>query len=767
MATGYEARQPTRNSFVLDEAAPLRTSTGSSGQSRGASLQGGQSSGGVVTAGLETNPGQIASGLGQYFEKMMEPQIERAKMAKFYEGYTRAQSGEALNELTTNDSPLTKIFGPSGFEEGAQFYHAQAKIGQFSQDILADEDQLKRMPPQELAKVFATKGQEMMTGDPYADAIIQKGLLEAQAPIVKHMTQARLKWQQEDAVAQTSMALDSEAGLLQSLAVKQLGSGEAADQSQVVQDQTRRFAGLLQKPEGMLDDTYRKFMGDWTKRQMEAGNFFAVEIIKDAGLFNILEEDDKLKVEEAYTKFGKRSMSKAIQDPAILYELSKIDFDIKNEKISAADAIDRFEVVNEKIYNMTGVREPYFDGEDLLESAKGVNGILIAKKRREDDRAFQTSERLARQEFDEAQQEAEEDALRVAASAAVASGNVGDFLLSGAGTADDLNVLYRQQWANNDMSGIVQAYKTEAYVSQNIASMIEGDTMATLGDKYSDHTERAYNNWKQMQKVNPAMAFGYYGKLNKNFATFDRMVSSGTMSKQEAYVAAFSQIAGTAPTRAPGSYVETHGDKFTEAIKGQSGYFGTLFGGRPKLSEKSIKVLGPALAGSVFEIDPDGNSTDMEKAAASVLKQKLGNGEIEWYGKVAWQNARRATPLGTLLKVKQGDADAVIETLIDKRLKGAGYADGADGDIRVTRIGNALTVAADGDDGTIRVNITLDDMKFVADARMKAKMNNTPPIDKTKYKGVDPYRIVPGESGAARIVRINREVAGGADPVKR
>lgn len=767
MATGYEARQPTRNSFVLDEAAPLRTSTGSSGQSRGASLQGGQSQGGVVTAGMETNPGQMAAGLGQYFEKLMQPQIERAKMARFYQGYTRAQSGEALDELTSNDSPLTKIFGPSGFEEGAQFYTAQSKIGQFSQELLADEDDLKRMPPEELAKVFASKGQEMMTGDIYADAIIQKGLLEAQAPIVKHMTQARVKWQQEEAVNQTVSAWDNEANLLQSLAVKQLGTGAGADQSTVVQDQIGRFAGMLQKPEGMLDETYKKLAADWTKRQMEAGNYFAVEIVKDAGLFNILEEDDKLKVEEAYDKFGKRAMTRAIQDPAILYELSKIDFEIKNEQLSAADAIDRFEAVNEKIYNMTGVRNPYFDGEDLLNAAQGVNGILIAKKHRDDERAFQRSERIARQEFEVEQDEAEDNALQVAVSAAVASGNVGDFLLSGAGTADDLNVVYRQQWANNDLTGIIKAYKNEAFVSKNIAAMIEGDTMATLGEKYSDHTERAYSHWKTMQKVNPAMAFGYFGKLNKNFATFDRLVSGGGMSKNEAYVAAFSQISGTAPTKAPGHFVKTHGDKFKAAIQGQSGWFGTMFGGRPKLSEKSQKVLSVALAGSVFEIDPDGTSTDMEKAAASVLKQKIGNGEVEWYGKVAWQNPRRATPLGTMLKLKQGDADTVIETLIDRRLKGAGFSDGADGDIRVTRIGNALTVTGDGDDGIIRVNITLDDMKRVADAQVKGKMNNTPPVDKTKYKGVDPYRNVPGESGWERVTRINREVAGGANPVKQ
>lgn len=732
MATGYEARQPTRNSFVLDEAAPVRTSTGSSGQSRGASLQGGQSTGGVVTAGMETNPGQVASGLGAYFEKLMEPQLERAKMARFYQGYTRAQSGEALDELTSNDSPIKKIFGPSGFEEGATFYHAQARIGQFSQELLADEDQLKRMPPQELAKVFASKGEEMMTGDPYADAIIQKGLLEAQGPIVKHMSQARIKWQQEDAVNQATTVWDTEATNLQTLAVNQLGSEAGPDTSTAVQDQIGRFAGMLQKPEGMLDETYKKLVGDWSKRQMEAGNFFAVEIIKDAGLFNILDEDDKLKVEEAYTKFGKRAMLKAVQQPEILYDLSKLDFEIKNEQVSAADAIDRFEEVNEKIYKLTGVRDPYFDGEDLLEAAKGVNAVFIAKKRREDDRAFQTSEREARQAFEEAQDDEEDNVLKAAVAAAVASGNVGDFKLSGMGTEDDLNIVYRQQWANNDLTGLVAAYKSEGFVSSNIAKMIEGDTMATLGDKYSDHTERAYTKWKQMQKVNPAMAFGYFGKLNKNFAQFDRMISGGTMSKQEAYVAAFSQISGTAPTKAPGNFIKTHEKSINAAISNQSGNFGTLFGGRPKLTEKSKNVLSKALAGMVYEVDPDGTTVDMTKSAASLLKQKLGNGEIEWYGKVAWQNAKRATPLGQLLKVPQGDADAVIETLIDRRLKGAGFAEGADGDIRVTRIGNALSVAASDDGQTYRVNITLDNMRAVADARMKAKMA-TDPKKKPKY----------------------------------
>ncbi len=86
-------RPGSRASFVLDGAAPVQTTTGASGNSRGAQVVGGQSTGGVVTSGMESNPGYVAAELGGYFEQLLAPQVERKKMERIFEGYTRAGRG--------------------------------------------------------------------------------------------------------------------------------------------------------------------------------------------------------------------------------------------------------------------------------------------------------------------------------------------------------------------------------------------------------------------------------------------------------------------------------------------------------------------------------------------------------------------------------------------------------------------------------------------------------------------------------------------------
>ena len=64
MAIGFDNRGGTKQSFTFNPAAPAQSSTQATGASRGVQVSGGHSQGGVVTAGKETDPGDLSSGLG-------------------------------------------------------------------------------------------------------------------------------------------------------------------------------------------------------------------------------------------------------------------------------------------------------------------------------------------------------------------------------------------------------------------------------------------------------------------------------------------------------------------------------------------------------------------------------------------------------------------------------------------------------------------------------------------------------------------------------
>lgn len=731
MATGYEARQPTRNSFVIDDSAPVRTNTGTSGQSRGAQLIGGQSTGGVVTAGMETNSGYVAAGLGQYFEQLMAPQIERAKMARFFEGHTRAQAGEALNELTDNDSPLTKIFGPSGFEQGAQFYHAQAAIDTWATDRLAEEDQLKRMPPEELAKVMAKTSQDMLTGDPYADAIIQKGLMEAQGPVIKQIAGARFKWQQEEAVGAMSSAGGAGAKALQQLAVAQSKLKPEERDSAATTAQVQRFLGGMAQPAGMTDESYKGFLKNFMNNQMAEGNFYAVELMREAGVDQVLDDEDRTKIENSYERYGNRMMERAASDPDIMERLMKLDAGIETEKLGPSDVVDELRSINAAISARTGVGMDYFDRSDMQGGAKRVIDVMVARQRRNEARAWQLEDReyAANAARDLAREEAEQEAA--SAQLAWTSGGVNTAITAGV-PESSFNVLATQAWQQGDIGSIVKVFRQEGWHSSRLAETIQSGVTASLGDKYTKGTQQAYQQWQTLFKANPAAAATYYGKLHLPMQNFHRLVTSSKVAPEEAYRQAFANVGQYADQAIDPTRRKQFTDEIDTVIANEASYWFNPWG-RDNLSDSSKEALKKAVSNHVAIA---GNNSDRstKEIMSEAVEAMTANGTIERYGSILWRNPRPTKPIGRSLGLTPQKADRVVSGVIDSRLRKSGFKDGISGSLSVVRTGTdarpSLTVTGRKDGRPSFIHITYAELKAAADADVSASLTKKPKPEK-------------------------------------
>lgn len=734
---GFEERPGARASFVLDGAAPVQTTTGASGNSRGAQVVGGQSTGGVVTSGMETNPGYVAGELGSYFEQLMAPQVERMKMRRMFEGYTRAQAGETLQELTDNDSPLSKIFGPSGFEQGAQFYTAQTAINKWGTDRLAEIDTLKRMPPTELAKLMADTSQSMMTGDPYADTIIQQGLIEAQGPVIKQVTAARYEWQQQEAVRTQSAAAESAAVALQQIAVGQAALSPDKRDTAAMKMQVDRFLDGMQKPAGMADESYEKFLKGFMRNQMANGNFYAVDLLRDAGFDNILDDDARSKMEDAYEKYGNRIMDRAASDPDVIDRVLRLDAKIETEQISAAEAVTEGEAINALIRSRTGVtRLDYIDAKELRGYGKRVVDVIVARQRRLETRQWQLEDReyVANAAAEAREAEAAEEAAM--AQSAWAQGGVQTAMTAGA-PESSFHVLATQDWNNGDITNIVRAYKREGWHSTSLANVMQAGVTASLGEKYTKQTEQAYRQWLQLYKASPAAANAYYGKLSLPLQNFHRLVTSGRVDAQDAYRQAFSNAGQYAVQEIPRDRRQEFDKNIDAVISNENSYWFNPWG-RAALSTTSKRVLKSALSDYVA-VHGTYSNRDTPSLMKEAVAAGVSNGTIERYGPLLWRNPRPTQPLGKLLGLQERSADRVVMQVIDQQLAKSGFRDWDDGDVEAMRLGNNLKLTARPESGPpISILVTYQQLKAAADRDVRDKLPAKPKklIDPTSGKPV-------------------------------
>lgn len=717
MAAGYDARQSGRDSFAFAPTAPVQGGTGRSGNSQGIQLVGGQSRGEGVLSGPQTDAGANASQLGSYFTALMAPAVEKRQQEQFFEGFVAAQSGIALDELDNSNKGLNRIFGPSSFEEGAQFYTAKKQVSDWSNELLADSDALKRMTPAEAAKVIAAKSVGMMTGHTQADQIIQAEIMKNTGPVLNTIAKERYVWQQEEAVAAVSSAAHSQALSLQNVMVAQGALSDPSDIDVSAMDNSlQTFRQGMMQPDGMDDDSYKSFLYNFSTKAMQDGNFYAVEAMRRSGVTGVFNDEENKKLEDAYTRYSNKAVGRAAGEFAP--DLMTLDARIAMEQISPQDAVAELARINEQIKRRTGVTEDLFDYDDMRDLSKGVVGVAVASLRRAEARGWQLEDR----QFSADQRAAEraEDAASEGDTAAQTStvwavGGANTGIASGM-KAGDFDILALAEYRSGSVTNIVKNYQQEGWVSTRTAEVMQARVTSTLGDAYTKDTEKAYTEWGTMYKASPSAAAAYYGPHHQSFQRFDSLVRGGT-SPNAAYQRSFGDptIHGSADIPAE------RRKEATEAVEAHVSGMGTTWynptsWGNYNLNTSSRSAVSGAI-GRQVAINAKNSDRPTASLVPEAIEQATANGSLEQAGQFAWSNRPGTQPLHRLMGVQKAAADKAFMSVLDDDLKKAGYSDGAYGDdYEVTRVkapnGEPLIVVRamqDGDD--VQVLIPMSKLK--------------------------------------------------------
>jgi hypothetical protein len=657
----------------------------------------------------------------------MQPYVARKQKERFFEGFTKAASGAGVEELVNSQGPINRIFGPTGYEQGAQFYSANSSLDKFSSEVITDIDALKQMDPAEAAKALSAKSEALMTGDSGTNMLIQAGLIERMTPVMATVAKARVQWQQTTAINSMTTAHDDAANAFQGLAVASAALSDPSDETKLAYTAgVNTFLGGRGKPEGMTDESYLTYLESSAMSDIVGGRFYAVEAMRGAGAWKQMPEETQTKLDLAY----ERHSAKASQKAALPFvpDLIALETNIKLERISPMDAAAELARINAGVMAGSGTSIPLFDYKDFKASAGSVVDVLVAGDLRRQSRVEQIADANTRRGWDiedrdlrEAERAAagEADAAEEATlSAQIATTwAMGDPVAGVAAgvPAKEYDRMALVEVRSGNVSGVIKAFKTTGWVSRVAAQALQAAVTSSIGEEYNPDVKQSHAQWTVMYNASPSAAAAHYGPLMGPMLKFNNLLKSTT--PQNAFSKAFGDPTIYHPAAMPDGIKATAAKAIGDAIDGTESSSWNPFGAT-HLNASGRKTMTALLTNRVAALATGDNSLSPELLVTMALKDATADGSVERYGAFSWGNKSGTTPLSTLVGLKGADMDTVFSKVVGRQLKAAGYEAGADGQdytITRTKLPNghpALWIEARGDDGSQHsTTVTVADFK--------------------------------------------------------
>ena len=674
MAKGYENRQQGRNSFAFNPAAPVQTRSGADGSFRGAQTVGGRSTGGTGGADEFTAATPMASGLGQFFEELMAPHVKRRQDEVFWDGFTAQSRRNAGEEIKSRGGIISKIFGPTGYEEGAVFYRANTNVENWANKKLSEIDDLKRLAPEELSKTIYADYQSLLTDDPLVNQTIQGSMFKAAQPVLDAVQKARVSWQQEEGKSNHAAFLMARAERQQAYLSDEKNIPDQATVDATLAD----FLNAAQKPYGMTDESWHDNIVTVTRRMAQMGYGYGVQAMVKAGLLDTLQPEDQLRLEDSLLRYAGRASNGALARPEIRDELAKLKAEEALVRIGrpvpggAAGHMQRLQALNDRVKRITGFDHDLFDAKEIVQGGMTIVQGLAAFEERRKARLEQLEDMETRRRW-EKEDEAEEAAeAATAAHAAWATGDVQEALLRGTVLEKDFEQIANNALERGQYAELARAFDG-GWKSGVVRNKVQSAAQRSIGKQYTDATKQAYEQWKAMRAASPAMAQAYYGPtLMAQMENFNRQVGTlgPNMAFQQAFNNPFQYHTASWPV-AKQREAKAAIKKIVDT-RGERGWFGR--GLNESAREALTETIWRESAVIAHNSDrlPDDIVTDTGKSV-------LSDGRFEGYGRLGWRNPEGMATIGSLIGLRSNPelADKVVAGVIDRRLKTAGFADGA------------------------------------------------------------------------------------------
>lgn len=727
-----------RDTFAFQPATPAQARPGGTGQTRGAQIVGGQSQGGAVTTGRQTDPAPVAAGLGAFVEEIMRPHVQQRQQEEFFKGFTNAQAGIATDEISKSHGGFSKVFGPTSYEEGAAFYTARSKMTDWAQQRYAEVDTLKRLPPDELAKVLAQKSMELLTGDKTTDQMLQSALIEQSAALTNTVGKARYAWQQDEAIKAWSGAARSGAGALQAAAFAQAGLTAPTDeQNSAMEAQGASFLSSMAKPHGMDDETYRKGLFNFMRQSMQDGNFYAVAAMRKAGIDNLFDDQERTRLEDAYHRYSQRSLEdfaasdQGFSKLAMAYEEARAHAALGEKgSMSPMDAAKHLTGINDYVRRHTGITEDMFDFKDIRGEVRSITDLVVSSYKRAQDRQWQLEDRAAEQQFRREEREADNREAAASAGAAWASGDV-NAAIAGGVEEKHFNRIALSQFRQNDFAGLARAFTVGHYTSTAVKNDIQGAVEGSLEEQYGKTFAGIHQKWQAMLKTNPGMTASYFGEYHEKMRAFETL--SRSVGPEAAYRKAFGDPARYSSAEVPPQLRKEADEAVKAAVSSASpsrwNPFATQF------TTQATRTM-QNLVRERIALGLKNSDTPSGALATEALSAAMADGSLQTAGGEAWRAAPGTKPFHVQIGLQADEAGRAFRGVVDQRLKRAGLAVGVSATMDINYVqtptgGTALHVIGRDTEGkSANVLIPLEAFKQYGNEYVRKQLRGVPTNNK-------------------------------------
>lgn len=233
-------------------------------------------------------------------------EINKLEEQAFLDGWAKAASGVALDDLKAEQPAFSRIFGDSATVEGARAYQAQAVVDTWVTATEGRMDELRKLPPSAVPGKLYGELDGLLTGDDATDAMIRGHLFKAAVPLIKRHTKEHVGWQQQEARNSRGAAFRSSAAKLESMFAAEPGMHSEHDLNLAKQ-------GLMETVvpnDGANLPTWERDVVDFFEEAASTGQFRVVQVLRETGALDRLQPDDKAKVENAIRRAASPALVK-------------------------------------------------------------------------------------------------------------------------------------------------------------------------------------------------------------------------------------------------------------------------------------------------------------------------------------------------------------------------------------------------------------------------------------------------------------------------
>lgn len=638
----------------------MATSSTDPRSSVGFAQVGGPGRGGAVFATPQTQWSD--QGIPQFLDALVEPYVKQKSLEMVFKGATDQMTAMANGEVIDSEAPSSRLFGPTNYEQGAAHYRANTLLQTQMQDWLND-DKLKELRPEDLAKHMASTAQSMLTGNSATDALLQKGLMEGMSSVVGTVAKKRFAWQQENGIRSTVENRVANFETYHDTVTQLAGVTDPNDKNTAAEAAVNNLLGSLPPVAGQLGESWRSANKMGVIQALERGKgFAAVDAIRKAGLFHqMFDEKDIPAIEAAYDKYAAKANDAAmvVLEP----QVQSLIKDIGTGAISIEQKTQRMFDLNKRASEITGIDpdqgQAMYSPKEIIKAGGDLIAVMIADARAGQARALALSDK-----------QAEADAAVANMGRAVATGQVTSFLANKVITPEQANMTFGGLWTSGSTREIVRANQNGGYMAESVQKLAQSQVKSAIGDSYNPTFAAAHRRWAEVNDMSPATALAIYGDdITNQMRVFDSMTKGPAGSDPAiAFRDAFNPMRSVTLAAKDRKTVGT-------AISDSLGDF--RGSDVVKLAPSAEAMLVDAVSGYVAG-DRSGMGKDV--LTKNKLKVLLDSGQYEVGGPLAWHNPKGQPTLLSITHMKPKEFDDIFRNVLDAELKGVGFKAGAKGD---------------------------------------------------------------------------------------